>query len=155
MLKEIRDFFTDLTGAEPRTAFDATDYRVAAAALLVHVATLEHEQMTEEERDGLGRLLQDRFALSEEETAELIEAACDADRQAVDFYHFTNRLNRSLDDDGRRRIIAMMWDMAFTDGRISEFEENVIWRVAELLGVSTRERVELRADAAARRGVRL
>ncbi len=43
----------------------------------------------------------------------------------------------------------MLWDMAYADGTIHEFEENVVWRVAELLGVSSRERVNLKQDARA------
>jgi uncharacterized tellurite resistance protein B-like protein len=38
----------------------------------------------------------------------------------------------------------MMWELVYADGHVSEFEENVIWRAADLLGVSTRERVNLR-----------
>lgn len=151
MLKQIKDFFAELTGETRPAAFGDDDYRVAAAALLVHVATLEHEA-SDEERRALFSILQPRFDLSDLQTEELIAAALDADRQAVDFYQFTSLINRSLDDAGRRKIVAMMWDMAFTDGRISEFEENVMWRVADLLGISTRERVELRAESAARRG---
>ena len=43
MLKEIKSFFADLTGGKEAAHFDDNDYRVAAAALLVHVATLEKE----------------------------------------------------------------------------------------------------------------
>jgi uncharacterized tellurite resistance protein B-like protein len=34
--------------------------------------------------------------------------------------------------------------MAFADGAISEFEDNVMWRVADLLAVSPRDRIVLR-----------
>ena len=37
--------------------------------------------------------------------------------------------------------------MAYADGILNEFEENVVWRVAELLGVSSRARVSLRQEA--------
>lgn len=53
-------------------------------------------------------------------------------------------LKRRLDPDGRIQVVGMLWDMAHADGAVHEFEENVVWRVAELLGVSTRDRVELR-----------
>jgi uncharacterized tellurite resistance protein B-like protein len=41
--------------------------------------------------------------------------------------------------------------MVFADGNISEFEDNVMWRVADLLGVSNRDRIELRREAAGSR----
>ena len=42
----------------------------------------------------------------------------------------------------------MLWEIAFADGSVDEFEENTIWRIAELLGVSTRDRVLLRQRVA-------
>ena len=54
-----------------------------------------------------------------------------------------------LDEPGRRKVIEMMWDIAYADGKAGEFEENVVWRVAELLGISSRERIALRQEVAA------
>jgi uncharacterized tellurite resistance protein B-like protein len=72
--------------------------------------------------------------------------------EAVDLYRFTSLLNRALDEDGRLRIIEMMWELIYADGRVNEFEDNVVWRVADLLGVSTRERVELRQQVSGQQG---
>ena len=44
------------------------------------------------------------------------------------------------------------WDIAYIDGSVSEFEANLVWRVADLMGVSTRQRVELRRAIAVGRG---
>ena len=63
---------------------------------------------------------------------------------SVDLYRFTSIIMRSVDEDGRLRIIEMMWELVFADGKVNEFEDNVIWRAADLLGISTRQRVELR-----------
>ena len=72
-------------------------------------------------------------------------------RSRIDLYHFTSLLGRSLDEEGRRRVVEMMWEIVFADGRVTEFEDNLIWRAADLLGVSTRERVELRQRVGAHR----
>ena len=150
MLKEIKSFFADLTGGKEMAHFDDNDYRVAAAALLVHVATLEKE-LSESGRAKLRALLKSRFELTDELTEELIDAAVAADHEAVDFYHFTSLLNRTLNEEGRQRIVEMMWEMVYADGRVSEFEDNVMWRVSDLLGVSTRERIALRQEVAGER----
>ncbi len=34
--------------------------------------------------------------------------------------------------------------MAYADGKAHEFEENLVWRVAELLGVSSADRLALK-----------
>ena len=75
-----------------------------------------------------------------------------ADQKAIDLYHFTHLLNGQLDDNGRLRVIEMMWQLAYADGAVSDYEDNLIWRVADLLGVSSPERIALRQRAAARRG---
>jgi uncharacterized tellurite resistance protein B-like protein len=74
----------------------------------------------------------------------LIEAATAADREAIDLYRFTSLLNRSLDEAGRLRIVEMMWEIVYADGKVNEFEDNVIWRAADLLGISSRDRIEMR-----------
>jgi uncharacterized tellurite resistance protein B-like protein len=53
MLKEIKTFFTELTSdAKSQAQFGENDYRLAAAALLVHVATLDGS-LSEEARTKL------------------------------------------------------------------------------------------------------
>jgi len=58
-------------------------------------------------------------------------------------------LNEVLDDEGRRLTVQMMWEIVYADGNANEFEANIIWRAADLLGVSSRQRVELRQRASA------
>jgi uncharacterized tellurite resistance protein B-like protein len=153
MLDEIKRLFAELhVGGKPHGHFDADDCRVAAAALMVHVATLEHD-LTGPARQKLAALLRSRFSLSAALTEELIEAAVAADREAVDLYHFTHLLMQKVDDKGRLRVVEMLWEMAFADGGISEFEDNMMWRVADLLAVPPRERIALRQQAAKETGV--
>ena len=78
----------------------------------------------------------------------MIAAATRVEGEAVDLYHFTSVIMRSVDEPGRLRIIEMMWELVFADGHVSEFEDNVVWRAADLLGVSSRDRIELKHLAA-------
>ena len=94
-------------------------------------------------------LLKQRFDLDDAAATELIAQAAAADEKAVDLYHFTHLLNGSLDEAERLRMIEMMWTIAYADGALSEFEDNLIWRVADLLGVSSTERIALRRRVAA------
>ena len=128
--------------------FGDQDLRLATAALLVHAAAIDGN-MSDAERDKLRSLLQQRFELDDAAAGELIEQAAVADEKAVDLYHFTRLLNGSLDENERLRLIEMMWTIAYADGAASEFEDNLIWRVADLLGVSSTERIALRHRVAA------
>lgn len=149
MLADLRHFLTELTGgAKPQDQFAENDYRRAAAALLVHVATLDGD-LTDAKRAKLHAILEAQFALDAAATDELIAEATADDREAVDFYHFTSLIMRTLDEAGRLRVVEMMWEMVYVDGKVTEFEQNVMWRVADLLAVSSRDRIALREKVAA------
>ena len=148
MFEALKRFIADVSSRpEEEGQFAPDDYRLATAALLVHVANVDG-RIDQAERVRLREVIERRFDLDAAATTRLIEKAEESDRDAVDFFHFTNVLKRQLDDAGRHRIIEMMWDVVFADGDVSEFEENVVWRIAELLGVPTRDRVALRQKVA-------
>jgi uncharacterized tellurite resistance protein B-like protein len=148
MLDSFRNFISDLTGGEKHPGrFEENDYRLAAAALLIHACTIDGEMGTSE-REKLRAVLKSRFALDDAATDELIDAGTLAEHEAVDFYHFTSLINRSLDEPGRLGIVEMMWEIVLSDGRATEFEDNLMWRAADLLGVSPRDRIAIRRRVA-------
>src|SRR4051812_4468873 len=151
MLDGLRQFIADVVSptAHPDRAFDDTGYRLAATALLIHVISLDGEP-TELERRKLHGLIESRFGLDRGTADQLIASATLVEGEAVDLYHFTSVIMRSVDEAGRLRIVEMMWELAFADGAVSEFEDNVVWRAADLLGVSSRDRIELKQQVAGR-----
>jgi uncharacterized tellurite resistance protein B-like protein len=154
MFGSLKTFISSLVAdARPRSQFESSGRRLATAALLTRVATVDSE-MSEARRGKLHAVLKSAFGLDDLAAMELIDDAAAADRSAVDLYHFTRQLNEVLDDEGRRQVVRMMWEIICVDGSVSEFEDNIVWRAADLLGVSSRQRLELRQRIAADRGVR-
>jgi uncharacterized tellurite resistance protein B-like protein len=148
MLQLLKEFLNDVgIGEKPASRFSEDDYRLAAAALLIHVMSVDGQE-TGAEHEMLQDLLKRQFDLDDDAVDELIAAATAADREAVDLYSFTSLINRSLDEDGRRRIVKMMWEMVYADGRMNEFEDNVVWRASDLLCISQLDRVEMRLAVA-------
>jgi uncharacterized tellurite resistance protein B-like protein len=144
MFETFRNFISDFVEGEKHPSqFAEDDYRLAATALLVHAAAIDGE-MLPSERDKLHAVIKQRFELDDKAADELIKKATAAEQESVDLYHFTHLLNRTLDEPGRSRIIEMMWEIVYADGRRDELEDNLLWRAADLLGVSARERIELR-----------
>ena len=152
MFESLMQLFRDVAGAsEDSHVFSDSDHRVAAAALLVQLVSIDGV-VDPEEKEKLRAVLKRKFSLSEAETAELIDIANERDREAVDLYAFTSVLKRELDEEGRIEIIEMMWELVLADGHIHEFEDNLVWRVAELLGVSRRDRIRMRQFVQAQQG---
>jgi uncharacterized tellurite resistance protein B-like protein len=148
MFAAFKQLLTEITeGEKPAARFDDNDYRLSASAHLVQTATIAG-RFSDAQRDRLHATLKKNFALDDATTDELVEEATEVERDAVDLYHFTRLLNRSLDEDGRRRIVEMMWEVIYADGRVSEFEDNLVWRAADLLGISRQTRIGLRHKVA-------
>jgi uncharacterized tellurite resistance protein B-like protein len=144
MFESFKNFVAEFVDGEKHpTQFADDDYRLAAAAMLVHTAAIDGE-MSQSERDKLHAIIRQRFDLDDAATDELISKATAAEHEAVDLYHFTHLLNRALDEAGRAKIVEMMWQIVYADGQRDELEDNLIWRAADLLGVSGEERIALR-----------
>src|SRR6266704_1976988 len=154
MLDGLRHFIADVISptAQETRSFDDTGYRLAATALLIHVISLDGEPSGVEKRK-LHSLLESRFELDPGTADQLIAAATLVEGEAVDLYHFTSVIMRSVDEEGRLRIVEMMWEVVYADGQVSEFEDNVVWRAADLLGVSSRDRIDLKHRVAERQSV--
>ena len=90
--------------------------------------------MSDAERGKLQSLLKQHFELDDAAASELIGEGAAAD------------------DNDRLRMVEMMWMVAYTDGAVSDYEDNLIWRVADLLGVSSTERIALRHRVASQIG---
>src|SRR5664279_1453832 len=134
-------------GGKHPSRFDERDYRLAAAALLMHAAGIDGN-VSEVERNKVHAVVKQHFNLDDATTDELVAEATEADQKSVDLYQFTSQLNRSLDEATRARVVEMMWQIVFADGTVTEFEDNLIWRAADLLNVSRDERIALRERVA-------
>src|SRR3979411_2117272 len=145
MLDALRHFIADVISptAHETRSFDDTGYRLAATALLIHVISLDGEP-SEIEKRKLHRLLESRFGIAAGTADQLIAAATLVEGEAVDLYHFTSVIMRSVNEEGRLRIVDGMGERVSADGQVPEFEDNVVWRAADLLGVSSRDRIELK-----------
>lgn len=145
MLDRLRHFIIDVISPEApdHRSFDETGCKLAATALFIHVISLDGEPSDVEIRK-LHELIEIRFGLDPGTANKLITSATLAEGEAVDLYQFTSVLMRSLNDEDRLRIVEMMWELVYADGRVSEFEENVVWRAADLLAISSRDRIELK-----------
>ena len=144
MFQSFKNFINEFVeGDKHPDQFGGDDYRLAAAAMLVHAAAIDGEVLPSE-NEKLHAVIKQHFILDDAATEELIQKATAAEHEAVDLYHFTHQLNRVLDEAGRARIVEMMWQIVYADGKRDELEDNLVWRAADLLGISPRERIELR-----------
>ena len=148
MFDRVLSFLKDLPvgGSAHRSGDD--DPRIAASALLYHVMNADGVRQ-DAEWERFKTILGETYGVSGADLEQLAQAGEKADNEAIDLYAFTSVLKRHLDADARKAFIGLMWEIVYADGELNEMEDNVVWRVAELIGVERRDRVEARRHAAA------
>jgi uncharacterized tellurite resistance protein B-like protein len=143
MFDGLRSFIAELLGSDGGRPFEENDYRMAVAAVLVHVADADGA-IDIRERTRLHAMLSDRFDLSPGDASRMIAQAELSEAEAVDLDRFIAVLRRALDDSGRLKLVEMAWDLVYADGASLEVEDSVVARVAQLLGVSDADLSTLR-----------
>ena len=152
MFERLLSFFKELPGldsAKKKQIFSDEDPRLAAAALMFHVIEADGEQH-DKERKRLSDLLSQAYDLQGDDLQALIKAAETADQESIDLYRFTSVLKRHLDVPARLSFIEVLWEMVYADGDVGEIEDNIMWRIAELMGVDQQQRIGLKLRVAER-----
>jgi len=136
MLKTLKDLFDSLVAPAPETAAATDEHalQLATAVMLVEVMRADATFHADERRAVL-QALRDKFALRDDEAERLTELAEAAARDATDLYSFTSRINERFGMPEKLRMVEHMWRVAYSDGRLSEHERHVMWRIADLLHV--------------------
>ncbi|WP_262690219.1 tellurite resistance TerB family protein [Kordiimonas aestuarii] len=131
-------------GADKKDS-NASDVQLATAALMVHVASSDGD-FCDDERERLTDCMTEHFWLSSEEAEEIIDQARVEERDAPSLYKFTRAIAKELDQDGRQEIVRLLWQVAFADNRIDNFEANVLAKIAGLLGVTEQDRIRIKHE---------
>ena len=152
MFNSLRKLISEIgEGGKHPSRFEDDDYRLAAAALLVHAASIDGN-VSDVERNKLHGADQAAFQLwtMPPPTNWLPRPPPPISRPSI-FISSPPGSTARLTKPARARVVEMMWQIVYADGIVTEFEDNLIWRAADLLGVSRDERIALRERVAAAR----
>ncbi|UUX51159.1 TerB family tellurite resistance protein [Nisaea acidiphila] len=138
MLGSLKLFFDTLRtgGAEEASKSDGTTD--AVATLLAKAASLDGE-FGEAERKTIETLLAQRFSLTQEEVRDLIDESLKEMEQSVDFYSFTKVIRDEFDHEKRVELMEMLWEVAYADGVLHDYEASLMRRVTGLIYVTDQE----------------
>jgi len=126
--------------------------QLALTALLIEAANSD-DRFDEAERGVISRLLESRFSLSRSDADELLAAGETAASKSAELFHFTRIVNERLAFEERVELIEMLWEVAYADGVLDEYEDSLLRRVGGLIYVPDRERGEARQRVLKRLGL--
>jgi uncharacterized tellurite resistance protein B-like protein len=144
MFDKLMAFLNSLGGDQsPVAAPDSV--AVAVVALALHVVQADGI-IADAENQVLESVIRSYFNLSKGEFDIMLRAARLEEEEAVDLFRFTSRINRGLDERQKAEFIGMLWQIVHADNDRNELEDHLVWRIAELIGVSGRDRVNKRLE---------
>jgi uncharacterized tellurite resistance protein B-like protein len=128
------------------------ELQLALAALLVEAAH-SHDHFDDRERAVVAQLLERRFKLSHADALALLSAGeREADRSA-ELFHLTRIVNERLAFEQRVELVEMLWEVAYADGVLDQYEDSLLRRVGGLIYVPDRERGMARQRVLSRLGL--
>jgi len=120
--------------------------RLATAVLMIDVARADYV-FDESEFDTVLKLIEAHFGLTAEQAAELVIEAGARAEDLVDIHEFTKQLHDYLTEDEKGQIVALLWQIAYVDGRLDKYEDSLILKISDLLYVSRGRVMRLKHDA--------
>ncbi|SOH92347.1 Uncharacterized conserved protein, tellurite resistance protein B (TerB) family [Monaibacterium marinum] len=132
------DILRMLTGTPEGNTLDATDARLAMAALLVRVARAD-DLYQPDEIARIDSVLSRRYSLTPADAAALRVEAEALEEQASDTVRFTRLIKDAVPYEERDAVIEAMWFVVLADDDRSEDENALLRMVANLIGVSDRD----------------
>lgn len=152
MLNRLKALMTGAPLDGDRTPDPGEAVRAAAATLLVEAAMMDGS-LDDDERGTIEGLLRDRFALSEAEARSLLEAATTTVADSNELYGFTRTIKDNFDEDQRIEMVEMLWEVAYADGELHDYEANLVRRVCGLIYVPDQESGKARKRVLERLGI--
>ena len=149
MLSNLKNFFNSQKIVEQDTE---ENYEAACAALLCEAAYMDGSYDSKE-KEIIVKLIKKQFNLNEEEALIIVNSGEQLSQESSQIYGFTRAIKQSWKLENRIKILEMLWEVAFADGRVDAFEKNLIQRVAGLTFVSDKDRVLARKRVMARLGI--
>ena len=117
---------------QPRQQHDPL--RLATAAILLDIAYADGAFTPAEDGNVVG-FLTERFSLSPDDARELLEAADEIRKKTVDHFALTHYIRKNAPLHERIDIVKTMWRLVYSDGTLNEYENYLVRKIADLLGL--------------------
>jgi uncharacterized tellurite resistance protein B-like protein len=121
----------------------AKQLNLAAATLLLEVVYAD-ETFNECEVELLPQMLMDTLGLTSAHAQELITEATKVRGNATSLFEFTAEINEQFNLAEKQHLLLAMWRLAYADGELSQYEDQIIRRTADLLYLKHSELIQMR-----------
>jgi len=119
---------------------------LAVAAVMIEIMHIDGK-LDEAEHNEIIMAVEKRFGLPTEEVHELVEKAKIEKSKATDMHRFTSQIVKHYSIEERIDFLKELWQISMADGHVDPYEEQLIRRTAELIGVYHKEFIQAKIAA--------
>jgi uncharacterized tellurite resistance protein B-like protein len=101
----------------------------------------------DQERASAVQALRSKFALTDDETQQLLSQADSAAKHSNDHFRYTSAMNEHFTQAQKIMVVELMWQVAYADGDLDAHENHIISKVASLLHVTHGEYIAAKLHA--------
>jgi uncharacterized tellurite resistance protein B-like protein len=135
MLDAVQQFFDEhlepVDEAGPPLAADK-QLQLATAALLLEMTRADHE-IKADEVDAVLRAVERTLGLGPDETKQLVRLAEDEVKVSGSFREFARLIDQRYPLEQKRRIVTLLWKVAYADAVLNGHEEYLVRKIAGLI----------------------
>ena len=137
-MKLISDFFKDIisnkkTNIKPNSLESFKDEMVLSICVLLIEVSKSDDDYDDSEKAKIIDLLEKQFSLNHDQIDMLMKMADKKNNEIVSLHELTANINKEYTYSEKKNVIKMLWDIAYSDGRIDKYEDYTIRKISDLL----------------------
>ena len=137
-MKAISDFFKNITlnkqiNIKPGSLESFEDEMILSICVLLIEVSKSDDDYDDLEKTKIIDLLEKQFSLSHDQIDPLMKMADKKNNEIVSLHEFTASINKEYTYSEKKNVIKMLWDIAYSDGRIDKYEDYTIRKISDLL----------------------
>jgi len=133
LFKSFLNFFNESSSHKENNGND--DHLVVISGLLVETASIDGT-IDDSEIDKIKETLGNFFEVNEKKLSYIVDQSLEKADEPNSLHFFTSKINKEFEYEDKVKLIEILWEIILADGKIHDFESNLIRRLSGLLYVS-------------------
>jgi len=114
------------------------------------MANIDNE-FSDEECESILEMFEREYDLTRDEVVELKKASREELDKSLDVWQFTNAINQHYSNEEKIRIVELLWELVYADGRMDGHENYFMHKLVRLLRLNHRDLIDAKLTAIERR----
>ena len=137
-MKLLSDFFKNISSntkknIKPNSLESFEDEVILSICILLIEVSKSDDDYDDSEKEKIIDLLEKQFSLNHDQIDVLIKMADKKNNEIVSLHELTANINKEYTYSEKKNVIKMLWDIAYSDGRIDKYEDYTIRKISDLL----------------------